>query len=579
MTDTSINQSVDLHPAWPSRPAIMAAIGGASALAGQQILDGGQTPPSLTAIAIAIAIGTTAISFGFVAERLRLAWAVAFAIGTGSVAGLIVHWQGIPGGSPDFWDWRVASLFLAIAIASPLFQTARAEGRWRFPYSELHGHAWTNVVVWCAAWIFVGIVFALSWLLASLFNLIQIDFLERLLVKEWFVAPLFGTAFGGAVGLLRERDQVVRLLQNVVTAVLGVLAPVLGAGLIIFLAALPFMGLGALWDATRSTTPILLSCIVGALILANAVIGNGAEGESRNTVLRLGAAALAVVMLPLAIIAAIATGLRIGQYGFTPDRLWALTFVILATAYGLAYIAALVRGRGGWAAYAQSANITLGFAVAALALFLSTPILNFKALSTDDQVARLTSGAVSPEKFDWAALGFDFGGPGKAALQRLSRSGNTKIAERAKRALVADSRWDAPDGKSAGESPADFAKRLRVQPQPVPLPAGLIASFAVSTDTEQTAKRPAVLWYRPGEKSAILVVGALGESSPDIQISRQNAKGEWEHDTSGGMPPISSESDANRKLAASLAKDGLEIRTVPRRQVFIGDVAVGEPFE
>ena len=80
----------------------------------------------------------------------------------------------------------------------------------------------------------------------------------------------------------------VRLLQRVVTTVLAVLAPVLGVGLILFLVALPFTGLGALWEATKSTTPILLACVIGALILANAVIGNGAEEEVDQPAAALG---------------------------------------------------------------------------------------------------------------------------------------------------------------------------------------------------------------------------------------------------------------------------------------------------
>ena len=97
-------------------------------------------------------------------------------------------------------------LFLSIAIAVPLFQTARDEGAWRFPYADVHGHAWTNVVLWFACWLFVGIVFALAWLLAALFDLIGMHFLQRPARAHWFAAVLAGAAFGGALGLLRERD-------------------------------------------------------------------------------------------------------------------------------------------------------------------------------------------------------------------------------------------------------------------------------------------------------------------------------------------------------------------------------------
>ena len=44
------------------------------------------------------------------------------------------------------------------------------------------------------------------------------------------------------------------------------------------------------------------------------------------------------------------------------------------------------------------------------------PILNFGAISTSDQLARLKSGAISAEEFDFSALRWDFGEPGREAL-------------------------------------------------------------------------------------------------------------------------------------------------------------------
>lgn len=575
--------------AWPVRPLLLAGIGAAAALAIQQLLGQGSAPP-VDRVAVAIGIGTAAIGFGFVAEKVRLGWAIAFTIVIGLAAGLIVYWQGTPGGSPDFWNWRLTSLFLAIAIAAPIFQTARDEGRWHFPYADLHGHAWTNVVLWFAGWIFVGVVFAMAWLLAALFNLVRIDFLEKLLQKDWVIALLIGAAFGGAVGLMRERDRIVRLLQRVVTAVLGVLAPVLGIGLILFLLLLPFTGLSALWEATRSTTPILLSCVVGALILANAVIGNGIDDEARNPVLRYGAMMLALAMLPLAAIAAIATGLRINQYGFTPDRLWALTFVILATTYGLAYLVSLARGRTDWAPFARSANIVLGFAVAAVALFLATPLLSFNALSTADQVARLTSGRVSVDNFDWKALGFDFGVPGQAALKQLARSADPAIAARAKEIMAAPDRYQADQLAQAAKAQAGIADRLRILPKPVPVPPALLTQLPEWQACGMTPKTRCTLLYSPGATEAWVIQAECFEAppqaattagmviAPNCQVTRLVLdKGVWAATNRGS--PTEMPADLRTKLAKGFTNGEVEVRTVPRRQVFVGGVPVGEPFE
>ncbi|MBA3878602.1 MAG: DUF4153 domain-containing protein [Sphingobium sp.] len=572
MSERALNDGADIDSGhWPLRPFLLAGLCALAGLGIQQLVDVKSFPAPVERVAGALAIATATVGFALVAERVRLRWAIGFALALGAVAGAIYFWHGAPGES-DFWPWRGLSLLLGLGVTIPLFQTARDAGGWRFDYPTLHRHAWTDAVIGAAANVFVGIVFMMSWLLALLFKLIKIDVLETLLEKHWFAAMLAGASFGGAIGLLRERDRVVVLLQRVVTSVLGVLAPVLGTGLLLFLLSLPFTGLTPLWDATRATTPILLSCVVGALLLANAVIGNGVEDEARNPVLRFGAMALGLAMLPLAAIAAIATGLRIDQYGFTPERLWGVTFVIIASAYGLAYLVSLGRGRTAWAPLVRSANTQLAFGMAGIALFLATPILSFNAISTNDQVARLTSGKIKPEKFDWAALAFDFGAPGRAALKRLATSGNAAIASEAKSAAKAQTRWEVKQRKSIDDAAEQLAKRIRIQPRQVPLPDGLLRSFEADLD----AKNSGVLRYEVGGNSAVLVTEGCERCRPIVRVTRRDAKGDWKMEIGDQLSP---DTDDRRALREGLVKRGFEIRPVERRQVYIDGKPVGEPFE
>lgn len=587
----------DVGEGWRARPFILAAIGIVAAVLVQQLIHRSDgyfwSPVTLPAwrVALAIGIASSAVAIGFSLERVRIGWAIGFAAAIGVAAGLIFFWNGEPGWG-FFSDWRSASLVLALAIFVPLFQTARDEGAARFPYVEVHGHAWTNVVLWCACWAFTIIVFALTLLLSALFDLIGLHFLRDLLHHDWFDAALFGAAFGGALGLFRERDRVVRLLQRVVTAVLGVLAPVLGVGLLVFLVSLPFTGLGTLWEATRATTPILLGCVIGALILANAVIGNGADEELHNPVLRWGAMALALAVLPLAAIAAIATGLRIGQYGLTPDRLWALTFVILASAYGLAYFVSLVRGRMQWADRVRPANLRMAFAVAGVALFLATPLLSFNALSTRDQVARLESGRTSPDKFDWAALAFDFGDSGRVALKRLTASADAAIKARALTASTKTNRYDLVDVGRQIKTADQLTKRLRVLPRAVPVPEDLRKLLTDWNACTVNEKDQCTLLYAPGAIEAIALRDTCIEelkpqegkaTPPVIRIDRCGPArfilrdGKWRELRDNEKPPID---EARMKaIKAALAAGQVEVRPVTVRQVFVGGVPVGEPFE
>jgi len=591
---------------WAFRPLMLAVLGLATGLVAHFLLGNDylwRFEPSPQTLAELAFVTVTAGLIGFTIER-RPWWAsVAFSLVCGVVAGAVVWWNGPIAGWTGGDGWRILCLALAIAIAAPLFQAARDERELRFPYSSVHDHAWTNIVLWGACWVFVGISFALTILLSQLFHLIKIDFLKDLLDKYWFCRALTGLAFGGALGLLREHQVVVRLLQRVVATVLAVLAPVLAAGLILFVLALPFTGLGALWDATSATTPILLSCVVGALILANAVIGDQPAHERNFPLLKFGAMGLALVVFPLSVIAAIAIGLRIGQYGFTPERLWALTFVILATAYSFAYLVSLLRGRLHWAEKVRPANLNLAFGVCGVALLLATPLVSFNAISTRDQVARLESGKLTPDKFDWRALAFDFGQPGKDALKRLSGSSNAAIREQALAASKADSQWEVPNGEGQRRL-ANLAKMLRILPQGTALPDDLRAEIADSFPCGQG--HHCTLTFLPGGTEAVLLQDACFRApaptptptpvtSPQGKVTivstvdvtsddwcgNNNADrfvltaGKWIEEKKSYEP----DNITRGKSGPAYASGQIEVRKVERRQVFVGDQPVGEPFE
>lgn len=580
---------------WPLLPPLLAGLGLATGLIAHWIIGSGYQPQiSAVRLALLSFVSVSALLFGFVAVRGDFRRSIAFALGCGAVAALILYFNGATSGWSSTEGWRVFSLALAIGIAAPLFQAGRESGFRPISYAAAHDHAWTNAVLWCLSWAFVAVVMLLSFLLSALFQLIGIDVLKDLLDTEWFWRALMGLAFGLGLALLREHSRIVSLLQNVAMLVLGVLAPVLAIGLGLFLLALPFTGLQPLWDATKSTTPILLGCTLGALLLVNAVIGNGADDGPRNRVLRWAAMVLAVVIFPLAGIAAIATGLRIGQYGFTPERLWALTFVILASVVAVAYLVSVIRGRGAWAEKVRPANLNLAILTCGVALLLATPILSFNAISTRDQVARLESGKVTPDKFDWRALAFDFGEPGRAALERLKGSANAAIRAKANAAASAEFRHDAPDGEQATREAA-LDNTLRILPAGTALPTELRKAIA---GTWQCRGEKCTLVFLTSGREAVLLVDSefspkpmatpTPSATPRVIASERYggggepkryilADGKWAVAETVGRPDP--DAAAAARAAAGLKAGAIEIRQVERRQVFVGGVPVGDPFE
>lgn len=557
------------HAPWPLRAALLLTLGAAVALVLHFLTRGAQSwqwTEAPVRLGAAAALASCAIVFAFTLERTRWAWSLLLAAVAGLVIGFVTWWNGPPASWGAGEGWQLASALLAVAIAVPFFQASRDAGRRSLDYRSVHAHILTDIVLWFVAWGFVLLTVLLVMLLSELFQLIGITFLYDLFQKPWAPWPLVGGALGAAIGLLRDRDSIVGTLQRVATAILSVLAPILAAGLLLFVLALPFTGLEPLWEQTRATTPILLVCILGAVVLINAVIGSGSEeDESRPRLVRWAAAALAAVVLPLAIVAAVSTAKRIDQHGFTPDRLWAAVFVGITVAGAAAYLFALVSGRSGWPDLLRNLNLRIAIGIGLVALFLALPIVSFGAISTRDQLARLQSGRIAPERFDWAAMRFDFGPSGRKALERLAAGSNLVLRQRARNALSASSRWAlAPAPPVVAERPGPAPVKIRAEGGTVP-PA-LADLIGRTGQCHDEACR--VAFVEP--KRAVVLRAScrhclfLFEALPD---------GTWAQKLPA--PPVATDS----RPLPDTATGRVEVRKVERQQIFVDGRPLGDAFE
>ncbi|MXO89466.1 DUF4153 domain-containing protein [Pontixanthobacter aquaemixtae] len=337
-----------------------------------------------------------------------------------------------------FW---VAAGALAVTLSLPLFQSGFHHKRFKTSYADTHYFVWTDAICGAGALAFTGLSWAVIAMLAELFELLQITLLSDLLNQEWFGWVFSGVAFGAALGVLRNQLKILSTLKSVVLLVLSLLAIPLAIALVLFLLAMIVSGPDVLWEATRSATPVLLACAVGAFVLTNAVIRDDDADMSGSKILRWAALVLALCILPLTVFAAVSVGARIAQHGLSPERIWALVSIGVATAFGIAYFAAVVRGRmAGWRDALRRSNLHLAVIVTGIALLLAMPVFDFAAISTRDQLSRLKSNVVSAEDFDFSALRWDFGEAGRTALNQLAKSEDDAVAKGAKTALAEEYR-------------------------------------------------------------------------------------------------------------------------------------------
>lgn len=366
---------------------------------------------------------------------------------------------------PAVWFFSAVALFIAHHLIVPADQARR----WRAPYAAYFEAGWKHAVQIALSLGFTGVAWGVLGLGAALFKLIGVDALADFLTSKWVWPAITGGLFAAAVHLTDLRAGLTLGVRNVVALLLSWLGPALAAIVAAFLLTLPFTGLQPLF-ATRSATATLLGAAVGLIVFVNAAYQGG--GAAPGAVLRFSGCLSGVLVTPLIAIAVYALGLRIAQYGLTPERVVALAAVIVGSVYAIGYALAARPGR--WMHGIEAANITAAVAQVLAIVALLTPIADPRRISVDDQIARFDRGVTDPEKLDVTFLRFDAGRYGVEALRTLAARRATprdaQAAERAATALARRHRWEPP----AAVPPARRAAQVDVHPSSATLPRGFL---------------------------------------------------------------------------------------------------------
>ncbi|OJW60352.1 MAG: hypothetical protein BGO57_06660 [Sphingomonadales bacterium 63-6] len=554
---------------WPLRPWVLAGLLGLSGLLIHFITEGHDDSAPRMAAAAFLFFGPIAAAFSL--EREKWKEVAVF----GLLAGLVMAglaWRAVNAGDYSSNEhYGFGAGVIASLLALPLFQAGFHHTRFATPYRDTHFFVWTDAVSAAGALAFTGLTFLLLWLLGDLFRLIRIDLLYELLKKGWFGWSVAGIAFGAALGTLRNSLKVLGALQSVVLLVLSLLAVPLAVALAIFLIAVAFSGLDVLWEATRSATPVLLACAAGCFILTNAIVREDDTDMTRNVVMRVTAFVLAIGILPLTLLAVISMGTRVAQYGLSPERLWGLTAIAVACAYGVAIWVAAIRGKvRGWRPYLRRANLHLAVGVSLYALLLALPIFDFAGISAANQLSRLERGKVSAEDFDYDALKWEFGDAGKRALAKLAKSKNPEVAKLAQEAQARkERRW------SWMESPVKRDRRFANL-------RGLDAEPQVKSAFEQFLKQDS---WRCNTSCTVLDLGAYSHGDrhfallegSDVQHLRLQADGSLLPEGAVQKPPVPTLNDVAAEAHGRVPQ--VEVRPFSGRRIYVDGKPVGDPFE
>lgn len=433
--------------------------------------------------------------------------------------------------------FSAAALFIIHHLILPADQARR----WLADFPAYFDAAWKSGVQLVLSLSFVGVFWVILGLGAALFHVIGLPFLTDLISKEWFAIPVTCLVFAAAVHLADVRDGLIRGVRSVSLMLLSWLLPLMTLLASGFLIALPFTGLGGLFE-TGSSTALVLSAAAGLIILINTAYQDGREDNRPPTILRWSVRLAALLLTPLVAIAFWGLFLRIGQHGLTPDRIIALACAVVGAEHAVGYAFASIIGQrhGRWMQPLERTNIWGAVLAALLIVALFSPLVDPARLSVHDQVARLERGAVSAEDFDYRFLRFESGAVGMDALRRLAESDDNQVSARAREILASRDRWSTP---RAGRP--DVTPRYEIVPEGAVLPSTFIGPVE-GTDDRSYCTRGSPCYARP--------IDIDGDEEPEVLLWRYQLE-LWDQ-TSEGWTAVAAYEQYNcgpRNLTESIA--------------------------
>jgi hypothetical protein len=416
------------------------------------------------------------------AGPLRLPRAAAGAAGLAAVVAALVSLAGLRhasvAGLADQPDVGVMAFVLAL-LPMPFLIAAAGQG-WRH-YPTLFTQAWGIFVRVSLAWIFVGLVWGIILLSMTLFNLVGLTLIEDILDIAIMPFLITGLTLGLALAVVTELSDyvspflILRLLRLMLPPVLLVLA--------VFLLALPLRGLSGLFGGLSAAVTLLAMVAAGATLVTSAI--DQADPEATQASLMRRAAQALALILPLpAGLAAWSVALRVIQYGWTPERMFAAAVVVVGFGYGASYAVAVLRGAA-WMAHIRRANVWMALGVIGLSALWLTPVLDTNRISAQSQLARYQASG-DPAVLDlWAIR--HWGLAGEAVIASLQEAAATDPALAARLADNADTSV-APTPDLAALR-ATLTANMPVQPASATALRDAILAVAYESDITYWAER------------------------------------------------------------------------------------------
>lgn len=376
-----------------------------------------------------------------------------------------VNWNDV--GLRDYGTGILATFYFSLAaiifVTLPWLQVRIEKPNSPVNYPDLHDAIWQNTITVVLTLLIAGLMWGILSLGAGLFKLIGIDFFYNLFFEHQIFTYL-ANSLVLAIGVLicRTNSKLIITVRKLLSLVVKGLLPLLSFFALIFIFSLPFTGINTLAKQWSSATTLLTTMSLLLALLVNAVYlsADNAEQKTYPKIIRYIINGSLLALPIYAILSTYYLGLRIVQYGWTPERLWAAVVVGLSLCLSLAYATAVVRKNTIWLHSLGNINKKMMCLIAAILILCNSPIIDPYRISVNDQMQRYATGKISPDNLDLIMLRFDAGRRGNDALQALRHDAKF-ISDPARKLnlekiLIQTNRWGGYDDDDNKQKTAIF---------------------------------------------------------------------------------------------------------------------------
>jgi len=188
-------------------------------------------------------------------------------------------WQAEPFGKFPVSSLSMTFAFgIGLACFKALMYLQQRANEVPLTYQVLFTNSWRNFLVAALSAVFVLVFWLILVLWGQLFKVIEIYFFHELFTEDWFIFPVLSIAFGLGVIMFRDLMHVIDNISKLLHWLIKLLLPLVVTIAVIFLAALPVVGLDVLWS-TGNGTALLLWLLALMLFFTNAVYQDGREAN------------------------------------------------------------------------------------------------------------------------------------------------------------------------------------------------------------------------------------------------------------------------------------------------------------